>query len=85
MLCFGREKHNPCSQAPSLHGLLDSEAEGIMIFERLGNTNPTTQYHIPEGSSLCHHGCENLKSRIKYLPSFSGVLGGSNPSEIPKF
>ena len=53
--------------------------EALQSFERLGNTHPTTEYHIPETSSRRHrhhhhhhhhHGCENFKSHIKYLPSF---------------
>jgi hypothetical protein len=57
MLSFGWREHSPCL---CLLGLL----------EMLWHTNPTTQRHIPEGSSLHHHRCESLKSSIKYLPLF---------------
>jgi len=51
--------------------------KALQSFERLGNTHPT-QYHILVSSSRRrhhhhhhhHHGCVNLKSHIKYLPSF---------------
>lgn len=48
ILCFGWEKHNPCSRAPSLHGLLDPEAEVTTILWKAGiySSNDTVSYPI---------------------------------------
>jgi hypothetical protein len=33
-------------------GLLDTEDEGITVFQSIGNYIPTTQHHIPEDLNL---------------------------------
>jgi hypothetical protein len=41
---------------------LSLEDEDAVICKTTGNTNPVTQFHIPEDLNSQHHCCEHLKS-----------------------